>query len=66
MRLFAYIATLTLIMVSCGTDSKHFKLEGRLLNLNQGEFYVYSPDSTQYELKQVDLYIKPSASIPQY
>ena len=54
MRLFAYIATLTLIMVSCGTDSKHFKLEGRLLNLNQGEFYVYSPDggiedSTQYE-----------------
>ena len=44
MRLFAYIATLTLIMVSCGTDSKHFKLEGRLLNLNQGEFYVYSPD----------------------
>ena len=44
MKLFAYIATLTLIMVSCGTDSQHFKLEGRLLNLNQGEFYVYSPD----------------------
>ena len=44
MKHIAYIALLTLILVSCGTDSKHFKLEGRLLNLNQGEFYVYSPD----------------------
>ena len=54
MKLFAYIATLTLIMVSCGTDSQHFKLEGRLLNLNQGEFMFIVPmealkDSTQYE-----------------
>lgn len=39
------IATLlALIMVSCGTDSSHFEIDGRLLNLNQGEFYVYSPD----------------------
>lgn len=35
---------LTLILVSCGTDGSHFKIDGRLLNLNQGEFYVYSPD----------------------
>lgn len=35
---------LTLVLASCGTDSKHFMLEGRLLNLNQGEFYVYSTD----------------------
>ncbi len=35
---------LTLILVSCGTDGSHFKIDGRLLNLNQGEFYVYSTD----------------------
>ncbi len=33
-----------LLLVSCGEDSKHFKLEGRLLQMNQGEFYVYSND----------------------
>ncbi len=31
-------------LASCGTDSRHFKIDGRLLNVNQGEFYVYSPD----------------------
>lgn len=44
MKHFAFLITLALIVVSCGTDSKHFKLEGRLLHLNQGEFYVYTPD----------------------
>lgn len=34
----------TLILVSCGVSSNHFKIEGKLRNLNQGEFYVYSPD----------------------
>lgn len=32
-------------MVGCGSRSGYFKLEGHLLNLNQGEFYVYSPDN---------------------
>lgn len=27
-----------LCLTACGVDSKHFKLEGRLLNMNQGEF----------------------------
>ena len=35
---------LTLVLSACGPDSKHFKLEGRFLHLNQGEFYVYSTD----------------------
>lgn len=35
---------LTLILVACGPDNGHFRLKGHLLNLNQGEFYVYSPD----------------------
>ncbi|MBO4825634.1 MAG: DUF4369 domain-containing protein [Prevotella sp.] len=33
-----------LVLVSCGTDSHHFKIAGRFLNLNQGEFYVYALD----------------------
>lgn len=39
-----YFLLLTLVLVSCGADSRHFRIDGRLLNLNQGEFYVYSPD----------------------
>ncbi len=35
---------LTLVAVSCGSDAGSFKIDGRLQNLNQGEFYVYSPD----------------------
>lgn len=37
--LFSLVTMLSL--VSCGVDSKHFKMEGRILNMNQGEFYVY-------------------------
>ena len=44
MKRLAYLITLTLVLVSCGSRSGHFKLEGRLLNLNQGEFYIYSTD----------------------
>lgn len=44
MKRIAYIFTLILVLVGCGSRSGNFSLEGRLLNLNQGEFYVYSPD----------------------
>lgn len=37
---------LTLMLVACGPDNGHFRLKGHLLNLNQGEFYVYSPDGS--------------------
>ncbi len=33
------------LLTSCGEDSKHFKIEGRLLQMNQGEFYIYSNDA---------------------
>lgn len=33
-----------LLLASCGEDSRHFKIEGRLLQMNSGEFYVYSED----------------------
>lgn len=35
---------LTLVLVACGPDDKHFAIDGHFLNLNQGEFIVYSPD----------------------
>lgn len=44
MKRLIYFITLTLVLVSCGSRSGYFSFEGRLLNLNQGEFYVYSPD----------------------
>lgn len=34
------------LLGSCGPDGRHFKIDGHLLNLNQGEFYVYSPDGS--------------------
>lgn len=42
MRKILYL--LTLVLVACGPDGKHIVLDGHLLNLNQGEFLVYSPD----------------------
>ena len=35
-------ATLALLLAACGVDGKCFRVEGRFLNLNRGEFYVYS------------------------
>lgn len=40
----ALLFLLSPLFFSCGTDSKHFKIDGRFLHLNRGEFYVYSPD----------------------
>ncbi len=42
-RLFSLLL-LTLVLVACSTDGGHFKFDGRLLNLNQGEFFIYSTD----------------------
>ncbi|MCD8296193.1 MAG: AhpC/TSA family protein [Prevotella sp.] len=44
MKRLLYIVSLTLALVSCGSRNGHFKLKGRLLNLNQGEFFIYSTD----------------------
>ena len=37
-------AFLLLLIISCGGDKHHFAIEGRLLNITQGDFLVYSPD----------------------
>ena len=39
--LFAIVA---LVLVACGSENRTFKVEGKLTNLDQGEFYVYSID----------------------
>lgn len=41
---FIILALTVIAMVACGTDKQHVKLEGKLLNIDQGEFLVYSPD----------------------
>ncbi|MCH4148602.1 MAG: DUF4369 domain-containing protein [Prevotella sp.] len=46
MKKIAYLILLTLVVASCGTDRHHFKLEGSLLHINQGEFYIYSTDGS--------------------
>ncbi len=37
-------ALLAMLLTACGVDSHHFKLKGRILNMNQGEFYVYDTE----------------------
>ena len=41
---YLYFILSTLVLISCGVRGNHFKIEGKFRNLNQGEFYVYSPD----------------------
>jgi hypothetical protein len=53
MKHYAFIILLAIVMVSCGTDSRHFKVDGHLLNLNNGEFYVYSPDGAIFGLDTI-------------
>lgn len=43
LRYWAFVAV-GLLLAACGGDSGKFRLEGRLRNINQGEFWVYSPD----------------------
>lgn len=44
MRNLYRLLLLTLVVVSCGAPTGHFRLEGRLRNFNQGEFYLYGLD----------------------
>lgn len=44
MKQIVYALLVALLLVSCGKKSEHFKINGRLLHINQGELYVYSPD----------------------
>lgn len=42
--LLLVIALLLSLVTSCGNNHGSFRLEGRLRNMNMGEFWVYSPD----------------------
>ena len=49
-----YILILLILgFVSCSTDKKHFSFDGRLTNINQGEFYVYGVDDASAGLDTV-------------
>ena len=51
-RFIGYIL-FVLFLVSCGADGNHFRIEGRFRNLNQGEFYIYSPDGGTNKLDTI-------------
>ena len=38
------IVSTLMLLTACGVDSGHFKLSGRFLNMNQGEFFIYGPE----------------------
>lgn len=49
-----YILILLILgFVSCSTDKKHFSFDGRLTNINQGEFYVYALDGASAGLDTI-------------
>ena len=41
---FVFIALCIVTLSSCGVESGHFRMSGRFLNMDQGEFYVYGPE----------------------
>ena len=45
LRRLLLCSSLLLYLSSCGTREGRFRLEGRLLNINQGQCYLYSPDN---------------------
>jgi hypothetical protein len=42
-KVYLLLASL-FVLTACGVDGDHFRMEGRLRNMNQGEFWVYSID----------------------
>lgn len=46
MKKIAYfiVFIISLVLTSCGASKGNFKIEGKFLHMNQGEFYVYSTD----------------------
>ena len=55
MRLAFKALALALVAVSCGTDGQHFRVDGRLRNLNQGELYIYSLENGASALDTVKI-----------
>ena len=45
LRTFVLSYLVLLLLLSCGTREGRFRLEGRLLNINQGQCLIYSPDN---------------------
>ena len=43
---FFLLISLVALLSSCGVDRKHFKIEGHLLHINQGELYVYNEEGS--------------------
>ena len=42
-----------LFLVSCGPEKGRFRIEGQLQNVDQSEFYIYSPDAGSVNLDTI-------------
>ncbi len=51
-RYLAYVILL-LLLASCGAESGRFRIEGRLANMNQAEFYIYNMDGGSLRLDTI-------------
>lgn len=51
-RYLAYVILL-LLLASCGAESGRFRIEGRLANMNQAEFYIYNMDGGPLRLDTI-------------
>jgi hypothetical protein len=49
----AFALALCMFLLSCGTDSRHFRLEGRLMHIGQSEFYQAQAVGLKPEIKFV-------------
>lgn len=55
MKRIVVFLLLSLLLVSCGKHSGHFKIDGRLLHVNQGQLFVYSPDGVMDGLDTIQI-----------
>jgi len=51
----AVLLTTLWLLAACGVDGDHFRIKGKFTNINQGEFYVYSPDRGLYGIDTLKL-----------
>lgn len=50
------LVVLSLLLNSCGTKSGKFRFEGRLRNMNQAQFFVYSPDGAMEGMDTIQVH----------
>lgn len=55
MKRIVYLFLLSILLVSCGERNGYFKIDGRLLHVNQGQLFVYSPEGVMNGLDTIQI-----------